>query len=205
MSYNIGNKQRGRPQILLKKREIEYAISITQSMREAAMYCKVSYNTFKNIAKQYKLWDPNPGGRVGQHRMKPSNELFHKILKGGTPSSYRETTMLKKLFREGHMEMKCTNCSADFTHFIDPRVPPLVLDFLDGDNKNGKLDNLRVLCLNCIYELRHYKHKAWYRHRNVPIVNFIDNELEPQITVAEPAVEEVEFIPFEEFQKTLEN
>ena len=33
----------------------------------------------------------------------------------------------------------------------------------------------------------------------------IDNELEPQITVAEPAVEEVEFIPFEEFQKSLEN
>ena len=93
----------------------------------------------------------------------------------------------------------------DFKHFLPPTIPPLVLDFLDRNNKNGKVDNLRVLCLNCVYELRHYKHKAWYRHRDVPIVEIIDDQLEPQITIPEPAVEEVEFIPFEEFQKSLDN
>jgi hypothetical protein len=78
-----------------------------------------------------------------------------------------------------------------------------VLDFLDGNNKNGKVDNLRILCLNCVYELRHYKHKAWYRHRDVPIVEIIEDELEPQIPQDPVAIEEVEYIPFEEFQKTL--
>ena len=38
------------------------------------------------------------------------------------------------------------------------------------------------LCLNCVYELRHYEDKALYRHRKVPIVDIIDNQLEPKGT-----------------------
>ena len=57
--------------------------------------------------------------------------------------------------------------------------------------------------MNCVYELRHYEDKAWYRHRKVPIVDIIDNQLEPQITLPK-SVEEVEYIPFEEFQNSLE-
>jgi hypothetical protein len=202
MSYKIGTKQMGRPSINLKKREIEYAIGVTQSMREAAMYCKVSYNTFKKFAKQYELWSPShKTGRTGP-RIK--NKFIHSVLRGDMISNYRETALLKKAIEEGYLEQSCTNCNADFKHFLPPTIPPLVLDFLDCDNKNGKVDNLRVLCLNCVYELRHYKHKAWYRHRDVPIVEIIDDQLEPQITIPDPAIEEVEFIPFEDFQKSLE-
>jgi hypothetical protein len=201
MSYKIGTKQMGRPSINLKKREIFHAIGVTQSMREAAMYCKVSYNTFKKFAKQYELWSPsNKKGRTGP-RFK--NKFIHSILRGEMISNYRETSLLKSAIQEGYLTQSCSNCEADFKHFLPPTIPPLVLDFLDGNNKNGKVDNLRILCLNCVYELRHYKHKAWYRHRDVPIVEIIEDELEPQIPQDPVAIEEVEYIPFEEFQKTL--
>ena len=203
MSYKIGSKPMGRPSINLKKREIEHSIGVTQSMREAAMYCKVSYNTFKKFAKQYDLWSPsNKKGRTGP-RIK--NKFIHSVLRGDMISNYRETALLKKAIEEGYLEQSFSNCNANFTHFLPPTIPPLVLDFLDGNNKNGKVNNLRVLCLNCIYELRHYKHKAWYRHRDNPIVEIIDDELEPQIPQDPVAIEEVEFIPFEEFQKSLDN
>ena len=203
MSYKIGSKPMGRPSINLKKREIEHSIGVTQSMREAAMYCKVSYNTFKKFAKQYDLWSPsNKKGRTGP-RIK--NKFIHSVLRGDMISNYRETALLIKAIEEGYLEQSCSNCNANFTHFLPPTIPPLVLDFLDGNNKNGKVNNLRVLCLNCIYELRHYKHKAWYRHRDNPIVEIIDDELEPQIPQDPVAIEEVEFIPFEEFQKSLDN
>ena len=202
MSYKIGTKQMGRPSINLKKREIFHAIGVTQSMREAAMYCKVSYNTFKKFAKQYELWSPsNRKGRTGP-RIK--NKFIHSVLRGEMISNYRETSLLKKAIQEGYLTQSCSNCEADFSHFLPPTIPPLVLDFLDGNNKNGKVDNLRILCLNCVYELRHYKHKAWYRHRDNPIVEIIDDELEPMIPQDPTAIEEVTFIPFEDFQKTLQ-
>jgi hypothetical protein len=202
MSYKIGTKQMGRPSINLKKREIFHAIGVTQSMREAAMYCKVSYNTFKKFAKQYELWSPsNRKGRTGP-RIK--NKFIHSVLRGEMISNYRETALLKKAIQEGYLTQSCSNCEADFSHFLPPTIPPLVLDFLDGNNKNGKVDNLRILCLNCVYELRHYKHKAWYRHRDNPIVEIIDDELEPMIPQDPTAIEEVTFIPFEDFQKTLQ-
>ncbi len=202
MSYKIGSKPMGRPSINLKKREIFHAIGVTQSMREAAMYCKVSYNTFKKFAKQYELWSPsNKQGRTGP-RIK--NKFIHNVLRGEMISNYRETALLKKAVEEGYLAQACSNCKADFTHFLPPTIPPLVLDFLDGNNKNGKVDNLRILCLNCVYELRHYKHQAWYRHRDNPIVEIIDDELEPKLPQDPTAIEEVEFIPFEDFQKTLE-
>ena len=192
----------GRPSINLKKREIFHAIGVTQSMREAAMYCKVSYNTFKKFAKQYELWSPsNKQGRTGP-RIK--NKFIHNVLRGEMISNYRETALLKKAIEEGYLAQACSNCKADFTHFLPPTIPPLVLDFLDGNNKNGKVDNLRILCLNCVYELRHYKHQSWYRHRDNPIVEIIDDELEPKLPQDPTAIEEVEFIPFEDFQKTLE-
>jgi hypothetical protein len=202
MSYKIGSKPMGRPSINLKKREIFHAIGVTQSMREAAMYCKVSYNTFKKFAKQYELWSPsNKQGRTGP-RIK--NKFIHNVLRGEMISNYRETALLKKAVEEGYLAQACSNCKADFTHFLPPTIPPLVLDFLDGNNKNGKVDNLRILCLNCVYELRHYKHQSWYRHRDNPIVEIIDDELEPKLPQDPTAIEEVEFIPFEDFQKTLE-
>ena len=80
-----------------------------------------------------------------------------------------------------------------------------MLDFLDGDNKNGSQDNLRALCLNCVYELKHNSDKAWYRHRDKPIVEILDTTEPPETSVIQQEQPALEYIPFEDFQKTLEN
>ena len=120
-------------------------------------------------------------------------------------SNYRETTLLKKAIEEGYLECACGNCGADFSHFTPPMLPPLVLDFLDTNNKNGSQDNLRALCLNCVYELKHHSDKAWYRHRDKPIVEILDTTEPPTDTINPIEKPALEYIPFEEFQKSLEN
>ena len=46
---------------------------------------------------------------------------------------------------------KC-NCWFRRKRLTDGKVP-LVLDFKDGDRKNHKYDNLRMLCFNCSFLL----------------------------------------------------
>ena len=76
--------------------------------------------------------------------------------------------------------------------------------------------------MNCVYQLQ-TTIRGWYRHRDVPLSQAINNQLpldisvEPQETAEKesvPQVElepiedkqpELEYIPFEEFQKSLEN
>ena len=62
-----------------------------------------------------------------------------------------------------------------------------------------------MLCFNCVYTLS-YTDKGWYRHRDTAIGFALDKmhiesgSLEPR---AIPQDEEIEYLPFEEFQKLL--
>ena len=202
MSYQLEPNKGGRTRINLSRGKVEHAISVTNSMRQAAIYLNLSYNIFKREAKKHSLWAPGKTSDVKKvHSGALSSTMLVKILRGEQMMNYRETLLLKKDFHEAYLEKKCSNCDADFTHILEPETPPLVLDFLDRDSRNGKQENLRVLCLNCVYELR-AKHRGWYRHREIPINRVIDDQLPPKIEIKD---ESLEFIPFENFQKTLNN
>ena len=211
---------------------IKAAIASTQSMGQAALYLGVSKNTFKKYAKQYGVWAPLSSSKgirksAGGHL---AHDLT-KILEGKNPNPYRENTLLDKAIREGYLKAECSNCSTDYSHITD-KEPPLILDFLDRNPQNSKIGNLRPLCFNCIYLLSHSK-DGWYRHRDTPIGRALDDvipisskdmsnakrkvknrqEIQDVATVqqsepseqpiAVPLDEEVEYIPFEEFQKML--
>lgn len=45
---------------------------------------------------------------------------------------------------------KCCRCEFKEKKIINYRVP-LVLDFIDGDQENQQLYNLRLLCPNCYF------------------------------------------------------
>ena len=119
------------------------------------------------------------------------------------------------------MKPACNSCGTDFTDLKLQKDPPLVLDFLDKDPMNTRQHNLRALCFNCVYTL-YYTTKGWYRHRDtairqayeeanpeVPTISTIatENPIPPRDMPepTPPEEEDVEFIPFEEFQKTLGN
>ena len=203
MSYQIEHKNRGgRTKIILSRGKIEHAIGITQSMRQAANYLNVSYNIFKREAIKHNLFKAASNKGIRRvHKNTFSNQMLASVLKGEQPMSYRETMLLRKAFKEAYLEKACSNCTANYIHNTDKQPPPLVLDFLDGDNNNGKQENLRVLCLNCVYDLQSVK-RGWYRHRDVPLYQVVDDELPPKIEIKDT---ELEFIPFENFTKTLDN
>ena len=199
--------KRGRPPARnLTPQNIKWAIESTQSMRQAADYLNVSYNSFRKYAEMYELWNPRKSSKG--IRRSHSGRLTHdigKILRGEHPSPYRESTLLMKGIREGYFNACCSNCNADYTHIHGKKLPPLIIDFLDTNPQNTKQENIRVLCFNCVYEL-HHTPKGWYRHRDNPIVKAYD-DVPPKVQ-AEPEVsqdDELEFIPFENFQKMLDN
>ena len=201
----------GRP---TKARQMTYdtinaAIQSTQSMSQAAVYCGVSLNTFKKYAKQHGLWAPLPSSKG---IVRSVNSQFTKdiksILEGKSPNPYREQTLLSKAIKEGYIACKCSNCSQDFTDYQMRKDPPLILDFLDKNPQNTKIENLRALCFNCVYSL-YYTLKGWYRHRDTAIRQAMD-AAEPQMPDESEVIEDSQsdnltYIPFEEFQKSLKN
>jgi|TARA_R110002020_G_scaffold147821_3_gene323367 hypothetical protein len=191
---------------IMTPEKIKMAIKSTQSMGQAALYMGVSKNTFKKYAKQYDLWKPQTNLKGIRKTGNLGSALKHdlkEILEGKNPNPYREDTLLDKAIREGYMACQCSNCSADFSHMNgSDRQPPLILDFLDRNTQNTKVENLRALCFNCVYELCYTK-KGWYRHRDTPIGYALD-EATPQDEQREvPKDDKLSYIPFEEFQKML--
>ena len=198
----------GRP---TKARQMTYdtinaAIQSTQSMSQASVYCGVSLNTFKKYAKQHGLWAPLPSSKG---IVRSVNSQFTKdiksILEGKTPNPYREQTLLSKAIKEGYIRCECSNCSQDFSKYEMRKDPPLILDFLDKNPQNTKIENLRALCFNCVYSL-YYTLKGWYRHRDTAIRQAVD-AAEPNIPQQSEEItdetDNLSYIPFEDFQKTL--
>jgi len=217
----------------LTRQNIEYAIKSTRSMSQAAIYAGVSLNTFKKYSMQYDLWKPNTNPETGRYSSKgivrSHNGQFTRdiksILEGKNPNPFREGTLLSKAIKEGYMKNECGNCGLDFSQYKMRKDPPLMLDFLDNNPQNTKQENLRALCFNCMYSL-YYTMKGWYRHRDTAIRQ-AEKIAEPNVpqqsedgisTVPQPSANEpkntekteettdsLSYIPFEEFQKTLNN
>ena len=206
-------KKAGRPSkgMTLTKHNIEMAIKSTQSMGQAGLYMGVSKNTFKKYAKQYGLWKPIKSSKGIRKTGNVGSQLKHDlkaILEGKNPNPYREDTLFTKGIREGYIACQCSNCGQDYSYMdSQEKLPPLILDFLDRNPMNTNLDNLRALCFNCIYILAPTK-KGWYRHRETPIGQALD-EATPGIPEQDPREipkdDNLSYIPFEEFQKTLNN
>ena len=170
-------------------------------------------NTFKKYAKQYDLYKPL---KSSKGVVRSVNSVFTRdirdILEGRTPNPYRDQTLLTKAIKEGYMKCACDNCNQDFSGYDLRKDPPLILDFLDKNPQNTTQDNLRALCFNCVYSL-YYTHKGWYRHRDTAIHKAID-EASPEIPKPQKDIPEqlpetpakddnLSYIPFEDFQKTL--
>tara|TARA_B100000795_G_scaffold110155_1_gene81328 strand:+ start:2403 stop:3113 length:711 start_codon:yes stop_codon:yes gene_type:complete len=83
-------------------------------------------------------------------------------------STYPGSCLKKRLFKELKWEHKCSFCNEKemkwlMTNEIGPI--PLELDHINGNNKDHRLENLRLLCPNC------HATTDTYRGRNVKHVN----------------------------------
>ena len=134
----------------LLESEIKDAQKKARSAMEAARLLGVSYNTYKKYARKYGIFEDlkNPDGtgiRKG-YNIKRGKYSLDDIIAGKYPD-YPVWKLKSRLLLNGYMLEKCNCCGFEEKRVTDGKVP-LVLDFKDGNRKNHKYDNLRMLCFN---------------------------------------------------------
>ena len=142
-----------------------------QSAKHCARLLGVSYPTYKKYAKMYGVFEncKNEAG-VGIKKLNKGRKSWalENILEGNNPS-YPNWKLKRRLLSSGYMPQVCANCGYDEPRVTDNKVP-LLLDYMDGNRRNHKYDNLRMLCYNCWFQIngdlfgkamRNVKKDAW--------------------------------------------
>ena len=136
----------------LSKSRIEWAIHNTQSMTQAARLLGIAYNTFKKYAEQYNLFQPSEN--KGPHTAPLHfdwNKRANDILAGKHPN-YPIQKLQWLLLKEGKLLEQCCECGHSKARVKDNKIP-LLIDFIDKDHHNHEIENLRMLCYNCYFDL----------------------------------------------------
>ena len=146
------NPFKGRP---IPKTRIEWAIRSTLSIRAAAKYLGVSYNTFKKYAVMYDLFEQNKNQAGVGVTTKGNTGWGIKIqdLFDGKHPNYPHWKLQERIIRDGYVKQCCSNCDYDDYREIDMRGP-YIINFLDGDSTNHSLDNIALLCYNCFFIMK---------------------------------------------------
>ena len=150
--------------------QIKAAQSKSRSAFEAARTLGISYNTYKKYAKMYGIFEDlkNPYG-IGIERAKRiKNKKYHiDDLIAGKHLKYPLFKFKNKLFDSGYLPKVCSSCGFSEERVTDGKMPMLI-DFLDGNLNNRKLENIRALCYNCFFLLVGERNvKNWYAENGV--------------------------------------
>lgn len=133
--------------------EIKDAQTKARSAFEAARILGVSYNTYKKYARLYGILEDlkNPSG-IGIPRINPKTGKIHHLddILNGLYPNYPIWKLKSRLLNQGYMKEECSCCEFSEKRITDHKVP-LILEFLDGNRKNHKYDNMRLICFNCYY------------------------------------------------------
>lgn len=160
----VGNKG-GRPWKNLTEAQIRYAIKCTFTNREASRFLGVAFNTYKYYAKLYYT-DDGSQTLFASHIKLHGKGVFKRSKWINKWSKY-DKTPLSEIFEGKHPEYDikklririlkskeipcvCKACGFSEARLSDATIP-ILIDFLDGNRKNHKLENLRLLCFNCYY------------------------------------------------------
>lgn len=116
-------------------------IEETLSMQAAAKKLKMSYSVFRRLAQHYGLFTPNPAGkgRMKPKRFKTEEDVF-KVFDHNVGRSGIKNWVIKE---RGY---KCEECSLsewNGKHIV------LELEHINGDRKDNRKENLKILCPNC--------------------------------------------------------
>lgn len=144
---------------MLTQAEIQDAIDRTTSAFKAAKVLGISYITFKKYAKKYNIhttkgWPKtkNPTNIINKRGLtdpKVGKYPIQELLQGKFPD-FPIHRLKDKLIRAHVKKAECEQCGYKERRFTDGKMP-LLLNFEDGNNKNHKLENMRLLCYNCTF------------------------------------------------------
>jgi len=153
---------RGRSAFDLPESDIRYAMANTKSNAEAARFLKVSFTTYKKYAKMYvdsetqkTLYDMHTnqaGVGISKDTPRATSGMYSidALLEGRYPN-YPAWKLRNRLLALAIMPEQCNSCGYAERRITDDTVP-LLLDHIDGDTGNHRIENLQLLCLNCYYQ-----------------------------------------------------
>jgi hypothetical protein len=135
----------------LLESEIKEAYEHSITAAGAARYLGVGYDTLKKHATKLGLWKTAKNAIGVKKPWSPEKGKYplSEILEGRHPSVATHV-LREKLFRAGLKERKCEGCGFSEKRITDNKQP-LVLNFIDENSKNHNIDNLQILCYNCIF------------------------------------------------------
>lgn len=144
--------KRGRGSRPILESEIKEAQQNSLNATECAKKLGVSYTCYRKWAKKYDLFKTNPWGRGDKKRIwAPDSGKYplNQILEGKFPE-YPIYRLKDLIIRSGTKPAKCENCGFE-EHRITDHKMPLLICFKDGNEKNHKLENIELLCYNCMF------------------------------------------------------
>ena len=107
-----------------------------------------NYSQIKKYLDIYKVDIRHFKGRAWNKGLEMPYRPKHLLSEVLKKNNYFQSYKLKaRLFREGLKNRSCELCGWAESA-IDGRVP-LELDHINGDSKDNRLENLRILCPNC--------------------------------------------------------
>lgn len=147
------NKGGRPPAVPILRAEIEEAQRHTNSNAAAARYLNVSYKRYKQYAELYGLFERHLNVRgIGIEKgfsKRPTSIPLRDILAGKHPT-YSLSKLKNRLIARKKIVEECTLCGFHEQRITDKKVP-LMLTFKDGNRSNFQLDNLILLCYNCLF------------------------------------------------------
>jgi len=151
--------------------QIKAAQAKSRSALETARTLGISYNTYKKYARLYGIFEDlkNPRGIGIDRKVGIRNNKYHiEDLIDGKHLRYPLHKFKNKLFDSGYIPKACGSCGFGEERITDGKMP-LLIDFLDGNLNNRKLDNIRPLCYNCFFLLVGERNvKNWYEENGIP-------------------------------------
>lgn len=143
--------KRGKGYRPILQSEIEEAQKHSVNESAAARWMGISPDTYRKYAKLYKIYKPKPHTKGQRGIFDPYRGKYplNEILEGKHPNA-SIWVVKDKLIRSGLKKLECELCGFKERRVGDNKIP-LLLNHIDDDIHNHKLENLRLLCFNCTF------------------------------------------------------
>lgn len=136
----------------------EEIISRLQSGESRASICRWLNCKELTLQSRLKKWNvdhlKNQGGK-GIARPELYADIHKHLIRNSATQSFK---LKNYLFRSGLKEHKCEIDSCGISEW-NGKPAPLELDHINGDPRDNRLENLRVICPNCHAQTSTYRAK----------------------------------------------